>query len=218
MTDRYAPLQQAGLVAVVRAQQPELAVRLVAALLAGGIRAIELTFTIPGASEALAEVRRTHGDAVLLGAGTIREPSQIDAAVRAGADFLVTPHLRPDLLAAMLATGLPVIPGVLTPSEVAAALDAGAEVVKLFPASAMGPGYLRSLRGPFPDLRVVPTGGIDAPDLADWFGAGALAVGVGSELAPRALLAEGRWEELTARAVRFTEAARAARIAQAGTR
>jgi len=131
MTDRYAPLQQAGLVAVVRAQQPELAVRLVAALLAGGIRAIELTFTIPGAAEALAEVRRTHEDAVLLGAGTIREPSQIDAAVRAGADFLVTPHLRPDLLAAMLATGLPVIPGVLTPSEVAAALDAGAEVVKL---------------------------------------------------------------------------------------
>ena len=218
MTDRYAPLQQAGLVAVVRAEQPELVVRLAAALMAGGIRAIELTFTIPGAAEALTEVRRIHGDAVLLGAGTIREPSQIEVAVRAGADFLVTPHLRPDLLAAMLATGLPAIPGVLTPSEVAAALDAGAEVVKLFPASAMGPGYLRSLRGPFPNLRAVPTGGIDAPDLADWFGAGALAVGVGSELAPRALLAEGRWAELTARASRFIEAARVARAGLLGAR
>lgn len=206
----FARIASAALIAVIRAETPEQAVRVTGALIAGGMTAIELTFTTPGAAEALAEVRRIHGDAVLLGAGTIRTPAQADAAVRAGADFLVTAHLSPALLAHMLATGLPVAPGIFTPSEVALALDLGASAVKLFPASTGGVRHLRSLRGPFPDLQAIPTGGIDAADLQEWFAAGALAVGVGSELVPRALLREGRWDEIAARAGRFVGAAREA--------
>ena len=209
--DPFTQLRDAGLIAVVRADRPEHAVRVAGALLEGGISAIELTFTIPGAAAALAEVRKTYGSAVLLGAGTLREPEQVTTAVEAGVDFLVTAYLRPDLLAAMLSSGLPALPGIFTASEVAQALDGGAKAVKLFPASTAGPSHLRALRGPFPGRQVVPTGGSDAQDLHAWFAAGALAVGVGSELAPRGLMQEGRWEEITERAVRFATAARAAR-------
>jgi 2-dehydro-3-deoxyphosphogluconate aldolase/(4S)-4-hydroxy-2-oxoglutarate aldolase len=210
-TDPYGRLREAGLIAVIRASRPDEAVHVAGALLAGGIPAVELTFSTPGAAEALAEVRQRYGEEVLIGAGTIREPEQVDAAVRAGAAFLVTAHLRADLLAAMQQTGLPVAPGVFTPSEVAQALDAGAQAVKLFPASTGGPRHLRALLGPFPGLRVIPTGGIGLDDLGAWFAAGALAVGIGSELAPRELVTAGRWDEITRLAERFAAAARAAR-------
>ncbi|MGX6449835.1 bifunctional 4-hydroxy-2-oxoglutarate aldolase/2-dehydro-3-deoxy-phosphogluconate aldolase, partial [Patulibacter sp. S7RM1-6] len=171
-TAALARLADAAVVAVVRAPGAEEAVRLSAALLAGGITAIELTFTTPGAEDALARVRAEHGDELLLGAGTVRTPAQLAAALDAGADFLVTPHFDPELFAAMHGSGRLVLPGTFTPSEVARALDAGADVVKLFPASLGGPRHLRALRGPFPELRVVPTGGIDAPDIAAWLAAG----------------------------------------------
>jgi len=209
--DAFARVGRAGLIAVIRAASPEEAVRAAGALLAGGIPAVELTFSTPGAVEALAEVRRRHGDDVLIGAGTIREPAQAEAAARAGAAFLVSAHLRHDILAAMIATGLPVAPGVFTPSEVTQALDAGARVVKLFPASTGGPRHLRALRGPFPELRVIPTGGIGISDLPAWFDAGALAVGIGGELTPRALMADGQWDEITRLAGQFAAAAVAAR-------
>jgi 2-dehydro-3-deoxyphosphogluconate aldolase/(4S)-4-hydroxy-2-oxoglutarate aldolase len=195
----------------VRADRAADAVRVVGALLDGGVRAIELTFTTPGAAEALAEARRVYGDRVLLGAGTIREPSQVAQAVQAGAQYLVTPHLRCDLLNAMVATGLPCLPGVLTPSEVAAALEQGAEAVKLFPASTVGTDYLEALRGPFPGLQVVPTGGITLENLGEWLQAGALAVGVGGELCSRRLMQAGDWEEITRRAQQFAMAARRGR-------
>jgi len=207
----FVRLGQAGLIAVIRAANARDAVRAVEALLAGGIPAVELTFSTPGAVEALAEVRQRHGDDVLIGAGTIREPAQADAAARAGANFLVSAYVGQDVLAAMIATGLPVAPGVFTPSEVAQALDAGAHVVKLFPASSGGPRHLRALRGPFPGLQVIPTGGIEIDALATWFNEGALAVGIGSELTARSLLEEGRWDEITRRAGLFTAAAVAAR-------
>jgi 2-dehydro-3-deoxyphosphogluconate aldolase/(4S)-4-hydroxy-2-oxoglutarate aldolase len=208
---RLARIQEAGLIAVIRADRADVAVRIAGALLEGGVPAVELTFSTPGAASAIAEVRKTFGDNVLVGAGTIRQLSHVEAAVRAGAQFLVTPHLQPDLLRAMLATNLPVVPGVLTPSEVALALDEGAEVVKLFPASLGGPKYLRTLRGPFPELQVIPTGGIGIADLASWFKAGALAVGIGSEIAPRELVQDGRWAEITRLAADFAAIARAAR-------
>ncbi|GAC1466753.1 MAG: bifunctional 4-hydroxy-2-oxoglutarate aldolase/2-dehydro-3-deoxy-phosphogluconate aldolase [Chloroflexota bacterium] len=211
MLGRYAQIEQAGLIAVVRAERSDHAVSIAGALLKGGVRAIELTFTIPGASEALAEVRSVYGTSVILGAGSIRECSQVDLAVRAGVDFLVTSHLRADVLAAMLDTGLPIAPGVFTPTEVAQALDAGAEAVKLFPASTAGPRHLRALRGPFPQLRVIPTGGIDRPDLRAWFEAGAMAIGVGSELVPPSSVRTGQWDEITRRAERFALAADEAR-------
>jgi 2-dehydro-3-deoxyphosphogluconate aldolase/(4S)-4-hydroxy-2-oxoglutarate aldolase len=144
---------------------------------------------------------------VVVGAGTIRDRDQLDAAVAAGADFLVTPHLDPRLLEAMLATGVPVLPGVMTPSEVAAALDAGAQAVKLFPASTVGPRHLRALRGPFPDLPVVPTGGIGAADVRSWLDAGALAIGAGSELCPAAAIRGGDAGALSAAARDYLERA-----------
>jgi len=210
MSPAFARLADARLVAVVCADRPELAVRVAKALLDVGLAIIEFTFTTPGAAEALAAVRATYGERVVLGAGTIREPAQVDAAVRVGADFLVTAHLRPDLLAAMLATSLPVAPSVFTPSEVARALDAGAEVVKLFPASTGGPAHLKALRGPFSELRIIPTGGIDLANATSWLAAGALAVGGGGELLSRALMRDVRWDEITERTRRFVAATGAA--------
>ena len=204
-------IREAGLIAIIRADGADVAVRTAGALLEGGVPAVELTFSTPGAASAIAEVRRTFGDDVLIGAGTIRELAHVDAAVRAGAQFLVTPHLRSDLLQAMLATNLPVVPGVFTPSEVAQALDEGAQVVKLFPASVGGPRYLRTLRGPFRGLQVIPTGGIGIGDLSAWFEAGALAIGIGSEIAPGELVRDGRWAEIARLAADFAATARAAR-------
>lgn len=199
-------LRAARVIAVLRTPDGESAVRAAEALVAGGVRAIELTFTTPGAAEALRRTRERLPDDVVVGAGTIRDRAQLDAAVAAGAEFLVTPHLDRELLAAMLESGRLALPGTLTPTEVAAALAAGAEAVKLFPASVVGPSYIKALRGPFPDVQVVPTGGIGPADVRPWLDAGAIAVGAGGELCPATLVAEGRWDELSAAAARFLAA------------
>lgn len=199
-------LRDARVVAVVRARDGEEAIRIAEALHAGGLAAIELTFTTPGVAEAIVETRRRLGDGLLLGAGTITTAQQAQDAAGAGADFLVSPHLDPDLLRAQMATGLLSIPGVLTPSEVAAALRAGAALLKLFPASTVGVGHLQALFGPFPGLAVMPTGGIAVEDVPRWLRAGALAVGIGGELLPRTLRDAGAWEEITANAARMLAA------------
>jgi 2-dehydro-3-deoxyphosphogluconate aldolase / (4S)-4-hydroxy-2-oxoglutarate aldolase len=203
MIDR---LRAARVIAVLRTPDAESAVRAAEALAAGGVRAIELTFTTPGAAEAVRRARELLPGDVVVGAGTIRDRAQLDAALDAGAEFLVTPHLDRELLDAMLASGRLALPGTLTPTEVAGALAAGAEAVKLFPASVVGPSYVKALRGPFPDLQVVPTGGIGPADVRPWLDAGALAVGAGGELCPARLVADGRWDELSAAAERFLAA------------
>ncbi len=206
MNETLERLRAASVLAVLRTPDADSAVRAAEALVAGGVRAIELTFTTPGAADAIRRTRAALGDDVIVGAGTIRDRGQLDAALEAGAEFLVTPHLDAELLPAMLASGRLALPGTLTPTEMAAAIAAGAEAVKLFPASAFGPSYLQALRGPFPDLQVVPTGGIGPGDVAAWLAAGAVAVGAGSELCPSALVAEGRWDELTDTARRYLAA------------
>ena len=210
-SDKLSRVHDAGLIAIVRADSSDEAVHVVGALLDGGVPAVELTFTTPGVDHALREVRKTYGDSVLIGAGTIRTLEQVELAVAAGADFLVSPNLRPEVLSAMLATGLPTVPGVFTPSEIDLALELGAEVVKLFPASIGGPGHLKALRGPFPDLQVIPTGGVNLQTLTAWFSAGAFAVGVGGEICARPLMREGNWLEITRRAKQFADATRTAR-------
>jgi 2-dehydro-3-deoxyphosphogluconate aldolase / (4S)-4-hydroxy-2-oxoglutarate aldolase len=206
MTEILDRLRAARVIAVLRTPDPDSGVQAARALADGGVRAIELTFTTPGAEDAIRRARTELGDEVVVGAGTIRDRAQLDAAVAAGAAFLVTPHLDHALLEAMLATGRPALPGTLTPSEVAAALAAGAEAVKLFPASVVGPSYIGALRGPFPDVQVVPTGGIGPEDVQPWLDAGALAVGAGGELCPAALVEAGSWDELSAAAGRFLAA------------
>jgi 2-dehydro-3-deoxyphosphogluconate aldolase/(4S)-4-hydroxy-2-oxoglutarate aldolase len=206
VADALDRLGDARLVAVLRADSADSVAPAVAALGAGGVRAVELTFTTPGVEDALARVRAEQPE-LLLGAGTVRSPEQARAAAGAGAEFLVMPHLDPDLLDACSQTGLPVVPGAMTASEVAAALDGGARAVKLFPAGPLGVGYMRALAGPFPGVPFVPTGGIGLDDLADWLAAGAHAVGVGGELCSRELIGQGRFGELAELARRFVETA-----------
>ena len=209
--DALAALRAATVVAVLRAPSADAAVQATDALVAGGVTGIEITYSTPGAAEAIRQVRERHGDGVYLGAGTVLTAAHVQEAVEAGAEFLVSPGTEPTLARAMLDTGLTVLSGAMTPSEVMTALALGVHVVKLFPASLGGPGFLKALRGPFPDVSFVPTGGVTADNLAEWLAAGAVAVGAGSDLCSPKAMAAGDWEEITAVARIFAAAARQAR-------
>lgn len=199
-----------GLVAVVRGASASAAVEVSGALIEGGVHGIEVAFTTPGAEEAMRTLREEHGDRVLVGAGTVTTREHVEKAVEAGAAFLVSPGCDPDLVPTMLDTGLAVLPGVLTPSEVMLAGRLGVGTVKLFPGSLGGPAYLKALRGPFPEVGFVPTGGVSAENVTDWFAAGALAVGAGGALAPSQVEEGGRGRvvEGAARLVEAVEGAR----------
>lgn len=161
------------------------------AALEAGLGAVEITFTLPSAARAIERLRREH-PAALVGAGTVRKLSELEDAAAAGAQFLVAPGLNPDLLDAAQRRGLPMLPGVFTASEIDLALRLGAGLLKLFPAEPLGPGYVASLMQPFPDARLVPTGGISAANGAAYLKAGAAAVAMGSSLFPaRRIASEG---------------------------
>lgn len=204
-------LHTLGLVAVIRGPSPELTVRMVEALAAGGVTGIEITYTTPDAAAVVRALDRAFGDSILLGMGTLTDPAQAAEALDAGARYLVSPVTDEALGRAMVATGLPVMIGALTPSEVFRAHQLGSDVVKLFPGSAVGPDYVKALRGPFPHIPIMPTGGVDEHNVADWFRAGVFAVGAGSQLSPTKLAREGRFDEITATAKRFAAAVRSAR-------
>ena len=211
VADPLAALRAATVVAVLRAPSAEAGIKATDALVAGGITGIEITYSTPDAAAVIREVRRRHGDAVYLGAGTVLTTEHAHEAAEAGAQFLVSPGTEPVLAGAMLGTGLTVLSGALTPSEVMTALALGIQVVKLFPASLGGPAFLKALRGPFPHVSFVPTGGVNADNLGEWLGAGAVAVGAGGELCSAASMAAGDWDAITAVARRFSAAARQAR-------
>ena len=214
--DGLARLRGATVVAVLRAPSAAAAVAATEALVAGGVTGIEITYSTPDAATAIAEIDARHGDRIFLGAGTVLGADQVGEAVAAGARFLVSPGTDPDLTPTMLATGALVLTGALTPTEVVAAHRLGVPVVKLFPAALGGPSFLRSLRGPFPDLAFCPTGGVNPDNLADWLAAGAVAVGAGGELCPAATMRDGDWAAITASARRFSAAAERARAARVG--
>lgn len=187
-----------AVVATIRAPDPDAAVATCEALLAGGVSALEITFTTPRAEEAIAEaVRRFEGAGGLIGAGTLRTPAQAEAAIEAGARYLVSPGLDAETARVMAAAEPPSLIGALTPTEVMAAVAAGADLVKLFPSSLGGVAYMRSLRGPLPDVRFVPTGGIGPAEVTAFLSAGAAAVGAGGELCPAAAIAAGDWPRIT---------------------
>lgn len=198
-------IRDTGLLAVLRGPSPELTLKMVEALIEGGVRGIEITYTTPEADRVVRDLHREHEDKLLLGMGTLTEPDHAQRALEAGAAFIVSPHCEASLAKAMVETGLVVMLGALTPSEVVRSRQLGSDVVKLFPGSLTGPGYLRALHGPFPDLPLMPTGGVDLDNLEQWFRAGAFAVGAGSALCPRPWAEEGRFEEITARAERFRQ-------------
>lgn len=197
-----ARIKKLGLIAVVRGESRASALEVSSALIEGGVEAIEITYTTPEADRVIEELGIEHGNNVLLGAGTVTMPDQVERSVAAGAIFLVSPGLDQELLSQMKQTGLTVMPGVLTPSEVMTALHLGVDTVKLFPGSLGGPSYVKSLLGPFPDVSFVPTGGVSVENIDEWFAAGVSAVGVGSALAPSTLEGCDR-SEVVARANEF---------------
>lgn len=199
-------LRSARVVAVIRAPSAALAVRTSEALLDGGVSAVEITYSTPDAPNAIAELIARHGDRLTVGAGTIRSVAHVAAAVAAGAEFLVSPGTVPDLAAAMRSTDSLTVLGALTPTEVMIADREGADLVKLFPASLGGPALLRALRGPFPDIRFMPTGGVTPGNLHQWLGAGAFAVGTGSDLCPPDAIAAEDWPRITALARTYRDA------------
>ncbi|HTG48168.1 MAG TPA: bifunctional 4-hydroxy-2-oxoglutarate aldolase/2-dehydro-3-deoxy-phosphogluconate aldolase [Actinomycetota bacterium] len=167
------------LIAVVRYRTADGLDRVLGALADAGVPALEITLDTPGALDAIARAAE-RGD--LVGAGTVLSADQVGAAADAGARFVASPHLVPAVVDAATARGIDAFPGVLTPGELARALEAGARAVKLFPAAAVGPAYVRTLRGPYPDVPIVPTGGIAIADVRGYLAAGATAVGLGSSL------------------------------------
>lgn len=193
--------------AVVRAPRIPDPAGLCAALAEGGIRAVEFTYTTPG----LPEILRAAADARVpgqhVGAGTVVTAAQAHAAIDAGAEFLVTPAVRPEVATVAAAHGIPVFLGALTPTEVLQAMDLGAAAVKIFPASAIGPRYLKDLRGPFPDVKLVPSGGVNSANARDFLDQGAFAVCCGTEVVPPTTVAEGGHEEIARLAQRFVAAA-----------
>ncbi|WP_336644469.1 bifunctional 4-hydroxy-2-oxoglutarate aldolase/2-dehydro-3-deoxy-phosphogluconate aldolase [Microbacterium sp. USHLN186] len=209
--DRLARTRETGVLAVLRAPSPEAALDAAEAIIAGGITGIEVTFSTPEAPAVIRELIRRHGAAAHIGAGTVTTRAQAEDAAAAGAAFLVSPGTLPDLTHAMRDTGRVVMTGALTPTEVMTARDLGADVVKIFPASLGGPGYLSALRGPFPDAPLMPTGGVTPQNLGAWFEAGAVAVGAGGDLASSAAIAASDWADLEARASRFAAALAASR-------
>lgn len=208
-SDTLQKIRSLGLLAVVRGETRAAALDVVGALVEGGVSGIEVTFTTPEAPEVMRELNEEYGDDILLGAGTIISREHVEESVGAGAEFLVSPGCDPEILTAMIETGLLSLPGTLTPSEIMHAHRLGAPAVKLFPGSSGGPSYLKALRGPFPDISFMPTGGVSLGNITEWFAAGAIAVGAGSSLAPSSLEGRDR-SEVVENARRFAEAAREA--------
>ncbi|MFZ6030368.1 MAG: bifunctional 4-hydroxy-2-oxoglutarate aldolase/2-dehydro-3-deoxy-phosphogluconate aldolase [Chloroflexota bacterium] len=209
--ETLAKIKELGLVAVLRGPSPELTVKMVDALVAGGVLGIEITYSTPNAEAVVAEIAHKYGDRIVLGMGTLLEPAQAESAKAAGAQFLVSPICDVGLVKAMAATGLLVMAGALTPTEVVQAYRAGSDVVKIFPGSLTGPSYIKALRGPLPHIPCMPTGGVSAGNVAEWFAAGAVAVGAGSELCPPALAKEGKFGEISEKAAAFVAVVNGAR-------
>lgn len=205
-----ARLKELGLIAVIRGPSADLTVKMVEALIAGGVYAIEITYSTPNAVEVVKTLDRTFGDKIVLGMGTLTESHQAEEALGAGARFLVSPLVEAELGKAMIATGLATMIGALTPTEVFQAYRMGSDVVKIFPGNLVGPAYIKSLKGPFPYIPMMPTGGVSATNVGEWFAAGVYGVGAGSELCPPALAKEGRFDEIIEKAREFVQAVKAA--------
>ena len=206
-----------GIVPVVRAANVEDATRAVEAICAGGIPILEITMTIPNATSVISHVVREHGKTTLIGAGTVTTSEQAEQCIRAGAEFLVSPGLSIHVLAVARACAKLAIPGALTPTELMHAQDQGAKLIKIFPCGNVGgPKYLQSLSGPFPNTALIPTGGVNVSNAANYIAAGAFALGVGGDLVSAAALREGNLSKITQAAGELVQVVRAARLLQSG--
>ena len=199
-------IKDGGLVAVVRAENSEQAIRITEACIEGGVAAIELTFTVPFAHEVIETLakRYTH-DEIILGAGTVLDPETARIAMLSGAQFIVSPYFSEELVRFCNRYRCPVMPGVMTVTEAIRAMEAGADILKVFPGELSGPRFIRAIHGPLPHARIMPTGGVNVDNAAEWIRAGAVALGAGSALT------KGTHEEIVARAKAFLHNIREAR-------
>jgi 2-dehydro-3-deoxyphosphogluconate aldolase / (4S)-4-hydroxy-2-oxoglutarate aldolase len=199
-------IMEIGVIPVVRTSTAEAAIRSIEAIHRGGVRAAEITMTVPGAIRALEKVADQFGDTIVLGAGTVLDPETARACMLAGAQFFVTPALNLKTIEIAQRYSKPIMPGALTPTEVVTAWEAGADVVKVFPASAVGGAkYIKALKGPFPQIEMIPTGGVNLDTAADFLKAGACAIAVGGELVDPATIKEGKFEVFEQRARQYLE-------------
>jgi 2-dehydro-3-deoxyphosphogluconate aldolase/(4S)-4-hydroxy-2-oxoglutarate aldolase len=191
-------IERAGLIPVLRAHNAAQAHAVVRAMMAGGVTVVEVTMTVPGALELLKELRKEYGAKLLLGSGTVTTAEEAEATIEAGAEFVVSPSLHPEVIAATKASGKLSIPGALTPTEIVTAWRLGADYVKVFPCSAMGgASYLKSLLAPFPHLKLIPTGGVTLETAESFLRAGAHALGVGSDLVNLTAIEQETPEKIT---------------------
>ena len=201
----------AGIVAVVRAPDPGGLVEVIRALAAGGVTVVEVTLTVPDALDVVRQARKELGDSVLLGAGTVLDPETCRAAILAGAEFIVSPTLNLDVIRVCRRYDRLVMPGAFTPTEILTAWEAGADIVKVFPADVVGPAFFKAMRGPLPQVRLMPTGGVDLTTAAEFLKAGACCLGVGGQLVDPKLVAAREFDRLRDLAARFVQVVRQAR-------
>ncbi|MEI8383414.1 MAG: bifunctional 4-hydroxy-2-oxoglutarate aldolase/2-dehydro-3-deoxy-phosphogluconate aldolase [Planctomycetota bacterium] len=200
-----------GLVAIIRASSSEQLVNVARALHEGGVDIIEVTFTTPGVVEVISALKRELGKQVLIGAGTVLDPETARTAILAGAEFLVSPTVNLDVIKLALRYDKGIMPGAYTPTEVLTAWEAGADIVKLFPADIGGPAYLKALKGPLPQIRIMPTGGVNLQTLKDFVKAGACAVGLGGQLVEKDAIERGDFARITSLASQYVEQMKQAR-------
>jgi len=204
-------IRETGVIAIMRAQSSEQLIAAADAIKLGGVRAIEVTMTTPGALDVIAEAKERYGSDVIFGAGTVLDPETGRAAILAGADFVVAPTLNLELVKLCNRYSIPVAPGCYSPTEALTGWEAGADFIKLFPASVGGPSLVNAILAPLPQIRIIPVGGVNLDTAADFIRNGAAALGVGSSLVNQKLLDEGNLDELTRRAAAYIQEVRKGR-------
>jgi len=214
MDDKEKNLQEiinCGVVAIVRVASAQEAVEVCMAVAKGGVKPIEVTMTVPGAVDAIKEFKSVVKDEVLVGAGTVLDPETARAVILAGAEFVVSPTLNLEVIEVCRRYSKIVIPGTFTPTEILTAWEAGADIVKVFPATVGGPKYLRDIMGPLPQIRLMPTGGVNLENTPDFIQAGAVAVAAGTSLVDKKAVSEKNYDLITETARKFCEAVKQAR-------
>ena len=206
-----AQIEALGVVAVIRLKDPATLRAVVDAMAQGGVRALEVTMTVPRAVDLIRELAPTLPGDFLLGAGTVTDVATALAVIDAGASFVVGPVFRPDVIAACHERDVAAMPGCFSPTEILAAHESGADIVKLFPATALGPQFIRDVRAPLPQVKLMPTGGVTLDNAGDWIRAGAVAVGLGSALLDARAIEGGRWSVITDNARRVVASVAGAR-------
>jgi 2-dehydro-3-deoxyphosphogluconate aldolase/(4S)-4-hydroxy-2-oxoglutarate aldolase len=209
--DTLEIIRSTGVIAIMRAQSSAQLIAAADAIKQGGVQAIEVTMTTPGALTVIAEAKAKYGADMAFGAGTVLDPESGRAAILAGADFIVGPSLNLELIALCNRYGIPVVPGCYTPTEILTGWEAGADFIKLFPASVGGPDLIKAILAPLPQVQIIPVGGVDLNTAAEFIKKGAVALGVGSDLVNQKVLDAGNMEELTLRAAAYIEQVRKGR-------